>query len=211
LVLGIVVVGLACGSGKATRDGGGGSAGGSSTGGTGGGSACSTVSPCGGDVVGTWQATQSCLSTTEDLSSACAGASATITFNFAGTMTFGADLTYTSTSTGGGTTRYHYPGSCIPSGYTCAQYGQLVMAIGSYSSVDCATDAAGFCNCDAVTASVSSNESGTYATSGVTLTTMHGGATSSAPYCVQGNLMYLMQALGDGGVQTTGSVVLERQ
>ena len=127
-------------------------------------------------------------------------------------MTFAADRTYSSSNAGGGTTHYHYPGACVPAGYTCMQYGQVLMAIGSYSSVDCATDATGFCNCDALTASASSNETGTYSTSGTMLTTTPAsGTTSSAPYCVRGDLMYLMQAARDGGVQSTGSLVLARQ
>jgi hypothetical protein len=152
---------------------------------------------------------ESCLS--EDLGSACAGASATIAFAIGGTMTFGADQTYTATIAAGATTNYHYPGACVPSGYTCAQYGQLLKSLGSYSSVDCASDAAGFCNCAAITSSTSPTETGTYSTSGVLLQTTHSGSTSSAPYCVRGNLMYLMQSPRDGGAQAVGSIVLERQ
>jgi hypothetical protein len=162
-------------------------------------------------VVGTWQVMQSCLSLAEDLSSACPGASAVIAFTFAGTETFNADHTYTATTTGGGTTHYHYPGACVPTGSTCAQFGQMLMSIGSYSSVDCTSAAGGFCNCDAVTDSASSNEVGTYTTAGATLAITQGGTTSSAPYCVQGNLLYLMQSPRDGGAQSTGSIVFARQ
>src|SRR5947208_3197940 len=112
---GIALIVLSCGGGGAGRDaGGGGSGGGDAGGADGGASACATVSSCGGDVVGTWQVMQSCLSLAEDLSSACPGASAVIAFTFAGMETFNADHTYTATTTGGGTTHYHYPGACVP-------------------------------------------------------------------------------------------------
>jgi len=209
MILAIALGVASCGAGKATPDGGRGGSGDTGTGGAGGASACATASPCGGDIVGAWRVMQSCFS--EDLGSVCPGASATIAFASGGTMTFGADQTYAANTAGGATTHYHYPGACIPNGYTCAQYGQLLTSVGLYSSVNCISDAAGFCNCDAITASTSPTETGTYRTSGVTLQTTHSGSTSSAPYCVQGNLLYLLQAPGDGGVQVTGSIVLERQ
>ncbi len=214
-LMGVALLLASCGGSPALSDGGGGSGGGQ-TGGAGGGgndggAACPSVSPCGGDVVGTWQVTQACLSGTEDLNSTCPGASASITSSFAGTVIYSSNNTYTSMITGSGTTQFHYPGACLPTGYTCTQFSQLLMSVGSYSSVDCAPDAAGVCNCDAVTSSLPSDESGTFTTSGVALTTMHGGSTSSGTYCVQGNVMYQMQAPGDGGTQATGVVVLRRQ
>lgn len=181
-------------------------------GGTGGGSACRTVSPCGGDLVGGWLATGSCLTASEDSGSQCAGASADITFTFSGSLLFNADLTYSATSTGGGTTTYHYPSACLPDGKTCAQWGQALMQVGMYSSVTCPSDSASVCNCQALTASTSTSETGTYATSGGgTLTTTHAGTTSTASYCVQGNLLYEMPSFGDGGVQSMGSTVFTRQ
>jgi hypothetical protein len=86
------------------------------------------------------------------------------------------------------------------------------MGIGGYSTVTCATDSAGVCNCDAVTASTSSSETGTYSTSGTTLTLTHNGATSAAPYCVNGNILYEMPAAAtDGGAPITGNIVLIKQ
>ena len=180
-------------------------------GGPDGGLACGTVSACGGDIVGTWTVTQSCLTATEDLSSNCAGLSADISFSVSGTATYNADHSYTAMVTGGGTTSYHYPSSCIPAGATCVQLGQALMGIGMYSSVTCTIDSAGVCNCVAVTPSTSSNETGTYSTSGTTLTTTPSGAVSSGPYCVHGNVLYQMSGAADGGVSVMGSIVLTRQ
>jgi hypothetical protein len=192
-----------------TGTGGVGGAGGGNSG-TDGGAACQTVAACGGNVVGTWQGTSACLSSTEDLSSTCAGASANIAFTFTGSVTFNADLTYSSASTASATTTYHYPAACLTAGTTCTQWGQLLMSIGMYSSVTSTTDGAGVCTCEAITAPTSSTESGTYSTSGGTLTTVHDGKTSAAPYCVQGNVLHEMPSIVDGG-QTTGGIVLTKQ
>ena len=212
-LMGLALLVASCGGSAARTDGGGGDdagqAGGADGGGNDGGSACPSVSPCGGDLVGTWQVTQACLSGTEDLNSTCPGASATITSSFTGTVIYNSNNTYTSMVTGGGTTHFHYPGACLPAGYTCTQFSQLLMSVGSYSSVNCATDAASVCNCDAVTASLPTDESGTYTSSGVTVTTVHSGSTSIGQYCIQGNVMYQMETPRDGGA--TEVVVLRRQ
>jgi len=52
---------------------------------------------------------------------------------------------------------------------------------------------------------------GSYVIADSTVTTSLNGTTSSTPYCVQGNTMYLMQAVGDGGGQSSGSIVLVHQ
>jgi hypothetical protein len=213
---------LSCG-GSAQPGGNGGSGGGSGKGGAGGslgvggsgatdgGAACQAVAACGGDVVGTWQATSGCIATTtQDLSTSCAGASAEIAYSFGGSVTFNADLTYSSSSTASATTTYHYPTTCLTGGTTCTQWGQLLMSIGMYSSVTCTTDSAGVCNCQAITAATSGTETGTYSTSGGTLTTVHAGTTSVGAFCVQGNVLHEMPAIVDGG-QTTGSIVLTKQ
>jgi hypothetical protein len=199
------------GGGGARGGGGGQAGGGADAGGTGGGSACGTVSACGGDVVGTWQVTQSCVTGTEDLSSVCAGSTADVTFTFSGTTTYNADHSYTSTNGGGGTTHYHSPTSCLPGGVTCDQWGQGLMQAGMYSSVACATDSSGVCNCDAVSPSTSATETGTYSISGGMLTTTHGGTTATGSYCVEGSTLYEIPAFGDGGVAFMGSIVLTKQ
>jgi hypothetical protein len=204
------------GGGQSGSSGGGqsGSSGGGQSGSSGGADgsiACGAVSACGGDIVGTWNVAGSCLTGTEDLGSVCAGATADIEFMFTGTTTFNADGSYTSTNGGGAVSNYHYPAACLTNGVTCDQFGQLLKGLGMYSSVTCVTDAAGVCNCAAQTAPVSGNETGTYTTSGGTLTTMHGGTTSMGPYCVQGNILREMPASGDGGVVVSGGIVLVKQ
>ena len=117
---GVALLLVSCGGGSGQTDGGGrggsGAAGGASghAGGTGGGSAsCPTVSPCGGNIVGTWKVTQTCITETADLSKECTGgagtsASANITLMFSGTVTYNADGTYTSALTGTDMGQEHY-------------------------------------------------------------------------------------------------------
>jgi hypothetical protein len=211
VIVGATVV-FSCGGGG-QGGGTGGTGGATGTGGSGatdGGLSCAAVAPCGGDVVGTWKVSSDCLGKTEDLSSTCPGATAEITFSLSGTQTFNADLTYTATLSGGGTTTYHYPGACLTGGTNCTQWAQLLNSVGMYSEVTCATDGAGVCNCVAVSPTMTDNESGTYSVSGGTLSTAPAGSANGAPYCVQGNVLREMPTLGDGG-QISGSLVFTRQ
>ncbi len=208
VIVGVTLV-FSCGGGGQ----GGGTGGATGTGGSGatdGGLSCAAVAPCGGDLVGTWKASGACLGKTEDLSSVCPGATADITVSLSGTETFNADLTYTATLTGGGTTTFHYPSTCLTGGTSCTQWGQGLMSVGMYSSVTCTTDGAGVCNCVAVSPTTPDNESGTYSVSGGTVTTVPAGSANGAPYCVQGSVLREMPSLGDGG-QTSGSLVFTKQ
>ncbi|HEY4393324.1 MAG TPA: hypothetical protein VGP64_04655, partial [Polyangia bacterium] len=92
LVVGSVLLLVSCGGGgEQTADGGtgkggvggagAGAAGRGGTGGSGGqaagtggsGASCPAVSPCGGNLVGTWKVTQSCVTATQDITGAGAG------------------------------------------------------------------------------------------------------------------------------------------
>jgi hypothetical protein len=216
---GVALLLVSCGGGTAQSDGGGrggsGAAGGASgqTGGTGGGSAsCATASPCGGNLVGTWKVTQSCLTATGDLNSLCdgGGVSANIAFMFSGTVTYNADGTYSSAFTGTETAHDQFPSGCAPFGATCEQLGQQVIDGGTIS---CSTDTAGVCTCDSVAPLKDTNPtSGTYSTTGSTLTTTQDGMTSTSSYCVQGSVLYEIAGPGDGGFLTgMGEAVLTKQ
>jgi hypothetical protein len=214
---------VSCGSvsGKSTDGGTGGVLGGSGgaggaggkaggTGGTGGAANCNAVTQaCGGDIVGTWKVTQTCLSASKDLTSVCAGASATFDYTFNGTVTYNADKTYSSSITGSAVVHEHYPAGCMPFGYTCTQLDQTAMDAGTGS---CSTDATGTCNCDGVATATPSTVTGTYTASGGTLTTMHDGTTSLASYCVQGAYLYQSaEPAADAGTTAVGIVVLAKQ
>jgi hypothetical protein len=186
--------------------GGSGSGGGGSTGGADGGVNCNAVTTaCGGNVVGTWRITQTCLSVSRDLSSTCPGATAIYDYTLGGTATYNTDGTYSSAGTVSALVHEHFPSGCMPFGFTCAQLGQTAMDAGTGG---CATDSQGGCNCDGVTPVTSGAATGTYKASGGTLTTMHDGTTSLASYCVQGNLLYQsFEEQPDGGTAAIGIVV----
>jgi hypothetical protein len=189
---------------------------GGQTGGTGGGGAsCATVSACGGDLVGTWKVTQSCLTSIPDLSGVCAGASGELAYMFSGTVTYNVDGTYSSMFDATVAGHERYPSGCAPHGLTCAeleQSGRQAVDAGKVISYTCSTDAAGACNCDSVTPESSANTSGTYSISGGTLTTTADGMTSTSSYCVQGGILgETPRPAADAGLAAMGNIVLSKQ
>jgi hypothetical protein len=196
------------GAGGAGTGGAGGQAAG--TGGGGGGPNCNSVTQaCGGNIVGTWRVAQTCLSATKDLSSVCVGASATLDYTFAGTVTYNADKTYSSAVTGSALVHEHYPAGCMPFGYTCAQLEQIALDAGTST---CSADAGGGCNCDGVSTLTPTVTTGTYSTFAGTLTTMHDGTTTLASYCVEGSSLYeSVEPAADAGVTAVGIVAFAKQ
>ena len=222
--LGVVLLLAACGSsGGQTTDGGNGSGGSGSKGsggaggqasGTGGsGASCPpTVSPCGGNIVGTWKVTQYCVTTTQVLSSAgsgCTGATATYQFFYSGSLTFNTDGTFDSAVTGGATVTEQFPSGCNPFGFTCQQLGQSAMDAGTGT---CSADATGGCTCDVATkALMPASPTGTYSVSGSTLTTVDNGNATTNSYCVQGASLYEMADRQDGGTISMGEIMFTKQ
>jgi hypothetical protein len=198
------------GAGGAGKGGAGGQAAG-----TGGSSAsCANVAPCGGNIVGTWKVSQSCVTATEDFSSAgagCTGAAAVLGIAYGGSVTFKADQTYDfSTITATETVQEHFPSGCSPFGLTCQQLGQTATDGGPSR---CSTDTQGGCSCDSVMMLTSNNPAGTYAVSGSTLTTSStSGMPSTSSFCVQGSLLYwIFDQTADAGLVARGGLVLAKQ
>jgi hypothetical protein len=191
-----------CGDGKGSTGtsgvGGGGGSGGSAA-------SCTGVeTACGGDVVGTWAIVKVCdLFLITPGTPLCTGIEyIQSALTETGTVTFGADGTVTEDLTGTGTLREVVPSTCFEVLGTCAEIDaryQMVVGQGVYTSAGCASAASGSCECSAAfrtTATVS----GTYTTSGSTLTLMNTTNTSSpASYCVQGSTMGLSVASQTGG------------
>ncbi|HLK91049.1 MAG TPA: arabinofuranosidase catalytic domain-containing protein [Polyangia bacterium] len=202
----------------------GGSSSGGSTG-TGGSSSCKNVSACGGNVVGTWTATSSCL----DLSSSsldvtlagldpnsCKNVAMTASLTVSGTWTANADGTYTDATMTTGNAQLQMPAGCLMlSGTTttCDHLDSPLTGLG-FSTVDCqnATSGGG-CTCTATVQqaglpgvlSSAASGSGNYATSGSTLTI--DGSTPYA-YCVSGSQMtWTPQTTSP---TTTGTVVFQK-
>ena len=175
-----------------------------------GGASCAAVSPCGGNIVGTWKVTSSCLTATQDLTSVCAGASAELAYMISGTVTYNSDGTTSSSLMATIAAHERFPSGCMPFGLTCDQLGQTGKDAGI--SDNCTTDATGACICDSVAPATTSNAPVTYSTSGSTLTTTSAnGMTSTSFYCVQGSVLYEFAGPGDGGLTATGGVVLNKQ
>jgi hypothetical protein len=199
--------------------------GGSDTGTGGGPDICGDVTACGGDVVGTWNVTGSCLalSGTVDMSSFGLGAvcDATVTgsLEVTGTWTAGADMAYSDGTTTSGTETIELTADCLEiSGttITCDRVDLPMAAIG-YAEVSCLDNpATGGCKCSATINQAGGigvapgypSENGIYAIAGNTLTIEAG--TQEYTYCVSGTTL-TMTPVSTGKTGTvTGSVVLQK-
>ena len=205
-------------SGPVGTGGTGGVPGSGGSGGTGG-SSCSNVSPCGGDIVGTWTVTSSCLKVTGQvdmslLSSGCASAPVTGYLQVSGTWTANANGTYSDNTTTSGNEQLTLPASCLNvSGTTttCDRLGSVLQAFGYY---DVSCSGSGGCTCPVLVkqtggvglVSTDPQTSGTYTTSGNVVTT---DSTMKYSYCVSGNKMtWTPQSTSP---TTTGTVVFQKQ
>jgi hypothetical protein len=130
-----------------------------------------------------------------------------------GTITFNADLTYSVSLTITGSETENIPISCL--GTTCDQENMQIMQLVSmgtmYSSGSCAT-VGDVCSCRLVLLGQTLMETGTFTTSGSTLTIMTAGSSTAATdsYCVLGSTMTL-SAMPMPGMTPTSSVVLTRR
>src|SRR3954465_8298004 len=221
-LVGIALLVVSCGSvtgqttdaGTGGRGGSGGAGGtGSPTGGAaGGGMSCTSVAACGGDIVGTWRVTGSCLNARKDLSSICAGASAQIAYMINGTVSYKSDQTYSSALAATTTVHEHYPSGFVPFGLPCPQLGQAAAdAAAPVSAASCSTSASGACDCDSVAAATVTNTPRTYSPVRNTWGVVQGSKTSVTAYCVQGGVLHELPAASDGGLTSTGDLVLVRQ
>ena len=211
------------GSGGVTMTGGMKAAGG--TGGTGGsssagGDSCSNVVPCGGDVVGTWTVTSSCLSVSGQLDMSmlgmsCASAPVVGSLQVTGTWTARSDGTYQDATTTFGSEQITLPASCLvisSAPVSCGAMASLLLALG-YSTVSCSPLASEECACAATIVqdgglgqiSPYAQTSGEYTTSGNVVTTDEPAHYS---YCVAGNRMtWTPQSTSP---TTTGTIVFQQ-
>jgi hypothetical protein len=168
--------------------------------------ACTSFAACGGNVVGNWNLAALCgpASTPQvqnPLGAQCPSATAAGAATATGTVTFNADLTYTSALTATGTATITVPKSCL-NGTTCAAFQTLLQGQPSstmFSSINCPDDGTS-CDCTFTAVPETSNETGTYAIAGttITLTPTGGAAGQPTPYCVNGNELS-MQSMGSDG------------
>ncbi len=160
--------------------------------------ACGTFKACGGDIVGTWQITDTCL-TGEFLPDHCTAARVDSTgVKVEGTATFAAGpLTYSTTSTETGSVRITFPASCLESDaptVDCKQVEKgkldeitLAAAAGPFAAVSCVTAPTDACACTFTLKPATEMETGTYAVSDGNLVLMATGAhlpPANTQYCV---------------------------
>ncbi len=160
-----------------------------------GGGTCTSNASCGGDIVGAWTIVQACNAKASK-SKTCGAETYTVSNPVqSGTLTFRADGTATEVLRTTGTLADVLPPICLTNAaQTCADieasYRELVQSGAGYTSASCA-DNAGTCEC-ALGFDTTTNVSGTYTTSGSTLTVVtNGGSSSSQTYCVTGSTLII--------------------
>lgn len=170
------------------------------------GGSCGKVQPCGGNLVGSYSISAACTTAPMggmDFGFNCPEASVgTPALSVSGSASFNADLTYTMTTTASATAQVMFPPACLAPQtggitLTCDQINQLVPLLianmpGTIQSATCA--GGDTCTCTVTLVPQTTSESGTYVTSGTSLTTTDStGAVSSGGYCVQGNEVHYIQ------------------
>lgn len=169
---------------------------------------CGKVSPCGGDVVGTYNISAGCINTAAinmmNVVSGCSGATVnTSGVKVTGTGSFNADLTYSVMETLSASISETLPASCLTMTsngvtvtLTCAQVDQVIQQLvqmdpTTFQSAHCA--GTGSCTCSFTLAPQTTSETGTYVTSGTNITmTSSTGTVTTDPYCVQGKDLHVM-------------------
>jgi len=184
------------------------------------GGGCGTASACGGDVVGTWQVSSSCVAV--DSSSmmgtmSCPDATeSTSGTKITGTITYTADKTFSSNLTTSGTIVVTLPASCLTQQgvtVTCAQLQQVLSSTmnSTFSSATC-TESGGGCACSVALNAVTTSETGTYSTAaGVLTQTDSSGTPDDSNYCVQGGKLSISAGSSAMSNGLTGLIVLTKQ
>lgn len=192
-----------------------------------GGSSCGTFTPCGGNVVGRWNVTDSCVSASAPpMVSGCQTQDVDASgLKMSGGSTFNADMTYSSEITVSGSVSATVPASCLMQAgitLTCEQVNALFLLSlidnpdAPFSALSC-TKAGSGCRCALTLKPTTGPVQGTYTTAGTLLTlTGADGSSDSSDYCVSGNKLQLkpsmMAGMGQmGGMDVTGLVVFTKQ
>ena len=126
-----------------------------------------------------------------------------------GTVTFDANLTYSSSTATTASVQSAVPMSCLPSGATCSDENSTIDAGGESVSQTCVASASN-CVCNLSETLAAMTITGTYSTSGTMVTTNAStGTASTSGYCVQGNTLYLIaNAMTAGGTSTPAETLV---
>jgi hypothetical protein len=167
---------------------------------------CASGANCGGDVVGSWQVSSSCVNEWVTSISPCGGPQVAEDLGVTGTFAAKSDMTYSMAFTMSGRGRECVPASAVspPSGpAACADFQESrennLLAQSSSASVTCETLQDGGCDCAVSYFGWSATGSGTYTTGAhLTLTPGSGSLLTSRSilaneytYCVEGNHLTL--------------------
>lgn len=164
------------------------------------------ITPCGGDVVGTWSLGSLCgFGALEQLPVAgCTGTSDTTDLQVSGTVTYDATGAYSSVLTLHGPIHFAFPDSCIGDGSSasCEQLTQSIAPLtqGEESVYESFTCSGGdTCECVGQLRSTTLSDTGTYVVSesGLMMTD-NSGETVSAKYCVTGSTLVVQDASAEG-------------
>jgi hypothetical protein len=193
------------------------------------------ATPCGGNLVGTW--TLKLDECALPSSSYCPG----VTYSVAPTSSYGVVYTFSANGTisasiaGSFIATIHYPAECLYSDagavQSCTDLSNTLQSIAQKlgdagtdnimtASYSCSADPSGTCMCNEAVAYTPRILTGTYSTSGTTITVtalsgpgipdagpLDGGATSPSEYCVSGNTLTLWSS---GSSSTTNPTVLTK-
>lgn len=188
----------------------------------GGGSGTCGVQPCGGDVVGTWQARSACadqasldMGFLSAIAGDCPGATlSNVRYSPAGTLMFGSSMTYTAAITMSIGFNMNMPASCL-NGASCADVNTAIQSVVGTDGIESvACSGSGSCTCAVQGTADIENSAGTYATAGttLTLTATSGGNGDSGDYCVQGSNLHLITVdMSMAMAKITGDIVLAKQ
>jgi len=161
------------------------------------------VAPCGGDLVGDWTASTSCLERAtleKDILTGLKGNCPTVslgevTMTPRGTLAMRADMTFTGALDVDSTFAIVYPAACHPGGDCPAVEHALQTTVGTngITSVSCVDTAglSGACTCTTAMTIDVVNATGTYAIAGTMLTFVEAPG-GDGPYCVQDSSLHLV-------------------
>jgi hypothetical protein len=177
---------------------------------------CGNAAPCGGEIVGTWQATSGCGSSTRSaLNGTCPAATALVgTFLYRSTVSYRADMTYSFAGDVSGDILVSVPTECLASGETCADVEQQLSTEPDFASIGCMSRESG-CDCQRHQAHEEVMETGTFSVTAAGLLTE---VRADAPprlmdYCVRGDSLTLsphQDSAAAGQHTTSGTLNLMR-
>ena len=179
------------------------------------------VTPCGGDVVASWQANSSCVNRavlTEEFKAqfaeSCPDVSlGNVTVTPTGSINFVADMTYSGSMALMTSVVMNFPGSCL-GGTDCATLNtalQGVIGMSGIVSVNCT--GSGSCACTMVQSVTNLLPSpGTYTTAANEITLTGADATvEMGPYCVKGSDLHLVDVEMGGMMRIESDIVFKKQ